>query len=557
MKSLKTLHRRIRAKHVFIALVSLTALLVPAMAFAIPGAGEFTSLESATGREMSELYNLIAKICLVIFVIVCAVLFGAILRFRRRSEDEMPEQTHGNFKVEMGLLIAASVTQIFIGAKTIDVMWYVETIPETQMTVEAIGYQWDWQFRYPDHGGFVSEDLVIPAYTNVKLEITSKDVIHSLFIPELGVKMDAVPGRFNYWWVNADGPLNQVVAEDRRSREVRKARLANRKTTTRPDNMPLLKVLNALTLTDEAERPETLEGLEREVSYLADGRAGQIGDGRYAKYDAVEYRGMCTELCGRGHYDMYFRVVAMTPSSFEQWIEDQKSGGSGEANGSEIYASKCASCHGAEGEGVAGQFPPLAGSEWVNEDNEENKRRHIQVVLEGLKGEIEVLGQKYNGVMQPWFNVFNDEEVAAVVNHERISWGNNGGEVDAKLVAEVRKDLGYPPYPAGGAIPVDEKDLIANGEKIYDACVTCHGADGTMGPAVLTKSPMVKSDIEGYVSMLVNGVAGKKSAMGRSMNNYDIASLITYTRNKFGDGASAVQPAEVERIRKDVTKPLN
>lgn len=537
-------------RKLFGALALLVTLLLPAIALAIPGAGDFTSLDSPSGREIADLYNMLAKICFVIFVIVCTVLFAAILKFRRKSEDERPEQVHGNMKIEMGLLLAASAVQIFIGVKTIDTMWYVEKLPETEMTVEAIAYQWDWQFRYPDHGGFIAEDLVIPAHSNIKLDITSKDVIHSLFVPELGIKMDAVPGRFNYWWVNADGPLNQVGIADNRVLE-KQPRLG----TTRPDNVIVANTLNALSLVEVEERSPVTSGLEQKVNYLAASRATQINDGKYAKYDAVEYRGMCTELCGKGHYDMYFRVVAMTPASFKQWIEDQKSGAGKEVNGQAIYDGKCASCHGKEGNGIAGQFPPLVASEWVNEDSEENKRRHIQVVLEGLKGEIQVKGVTYNGVMQPWFNVLNDAEVAAVVNHERTSWGNAGGEVDEKLVADVRAGLGYPAFSAGGAAPVPEADLVAEGEKIYAACVTCHGDDGKLSKAQIANSPKVIGDIQGYVSMLVNGTE-KKSAMGRTMTNREIAAIISYTRQSFGNKASAVQPAEIDGIRKDVTKPL-
>ena len=295
-------------------------LLAPAMAWAIPGAGDFTSLDSPTGREMAGLYNMLAKICFVIFTIVASVMIAAILRFRRRSEDERPEQTHGNFQVEVGILLAATILQIFIGWRTIEVMWYVEKMPETEITIEAIGYQWDWQFRYPDQGGFISDDLVIPAHTNVRLNITSKDVIHSLFIPELGVKMDAVPGRFNYWWVNADGPINQAVLEN----DYRVSPTYDKRNTTRPEGM--VDLFNAMYFYPEGKGAKTVRGLEKRVDYLAASRTVEEVS-PYAKYDAVEYRGMCTELCGKGHYDMYFRTVAMTPASFKEWVEFQQSGG--------------------------------------------------------------------------------------------------------------------------------------------------------------------------------------------------------------------------------------
>src|SRR5690606_4508210 len=126
------------------------------------------------------------------------------------------------------------VVQVYTGVITLNVMTEVEVIPEPEdigITVEAIAYQWGWQFRYPDYNGMLTDDLVVSAHTNVKLEITSRDVIHSIFIPELGVKMDAVPGRFNLWWFNADGPVNQVLAEGERASRVEK----ERKVTTRPD----------------------------------------------------------------------------------------------------------------------------------------------------------------------------------------------------------------------------------------------------------------------------------------------------------------------------------
>jgi cytochrome c oxidase subunit II len=426
----------------------------PTMAWAIPGAGNFTSLDSPTGREMASLYNLLAIICLVIFIIVCIVMGAAIVLFRRKADDERPAQVHGNMKIEMSLLVAATLVQVFIGYKTVGTMWYVEKLPETQVTVEAIGYQWDWQFRYPEHG-FVAEDLVIPAHTNVRLEITSKDVIHSLFIPELGVKMDAVPGRFNYWWVNADGPINQIRDE----RAVTTAARPNY-VTTRTSPAIIKDTLNAFSLVEPVERTVTARGLEQKVTYLSASRKGQVGDDRYAKYDAIEYRGMCTELCGKGHYNMYFRVVAMTPASYNRWIQDMKS----------------------------------------------------------------------------------------------------GGVVDAKLVAEIRAGLKYPAFPAGGAEPVPEQDLLSEGKKIYGSCESCHGADGKALPGLpnLTSSPMVLADPAALVTMLVKGQddpkwPGSHSPMGQSMTDRELASLISYIRGKdLGNAASSVQPDEIARIRKSI-----
>lgn len=532
--------------------VAVLAVLLPLAALAIPGSGEFTAIDSPSGRDITELYNIVAKICLVILIIVEGVLLAAIIKFRRKSDDEQPVQTHGNLKLELGWTLAAIVVQVYIGFATVDVMFEVETIPETEMTVEAIAYQWDWEFRYPDHGGIVHEDLIVPANTNIKLEVTSRDVIHSIFIPELGVKIDAVPGRFNYWWFNADGPINATrVRDDRRVQQPEQERYV----TTRPDWWKYFS-LEFLPDTDEQfylKSEETGESnLERRVAFLGASRDATTSP--YEKYNAVEYRGMCTELCGKDHWDMYFRAVAMTQSDFEQWLEDKRTGGPGEVDGAKIYTKNCAACHGADGKGTGDTYPPLVGARYTTQDD--YMKEHISIVLNGLEGEIQVLGKTYNGVMQP-FNKLNDAEVAAVVNHERTSWGNEGTEVTEEMVAEVREASGLPPFPAGGAEPVPTDELMKVGERVYGACVSCHGSDGKGLDDVptLVKNPTVMGDVKTSVAVLLQPEKGDWAAhpaMGRPLSDRQLAGLMTYLRNSFGNEGSAVQPEEVDRIRTEL-----
>lgn len=96
----------------------------------------------------------------------------------------------------------------------------------------------------------------------------------------------------------------------------------------------------------------------------------------------------------------------------------------------------CAACHQASGQGAAGQFPPLAGSEWVNEAS---PNRMIRLVLNGLQGPITVKGQNYNNNMVPW-NMLSDEEVAAVITYVRQNkeWGNNASAVTPAQVKAIR-----------------------------------------------------------------------------------------------------------------------
>lgn len=103
------------------------------------------------------------------------------------------------------------------------------------------------------------------------------------------------------------------------------------------------------------------------------------------------------------------------------------------AVGKALYETNCASCHMANGEGVAGTFPPLAGSERVNGPAAE----HIKVVLNGLSGPITVKGETYNGFMTPFMHL-SDEEIANIVTYERTAWGNTGGAVTAEQVRALR-----------------------------------------------------------------------------------------------------------------------
>ena len=106
--------------------------------------------------------------------------------------------------------------------------------------------------------------------------------------------------------------------------------------------------------------------------------------------------------------------------------------------GKKIFSANCATCHQANGEGVAGQYPPLAGSEFTNGGS----RRAAMIVLKGLEGPVKVKGQMFgSAVMQPWDKTLTDQKIADVLTYERTSWGNHGSPVTAEQIAGLRKEL--------------------------------------------------------------------------------------------------------------------
>ncbi len=108
-----------------------------------------------------------------------------------------------------------------------------------------------------------------------------------------------------------------------------------------------------------------------------------------------------------------------------------------DVDGARVFAAICAACHQSTGLGLAGAFPPLDGSSWVTGDG----FRPAAIVLQGLQGEIEVLGETYNGVMPGYRDQLSDPEIAAVVSYLRSSWSNDAPAIDAATVAAMREKL--------------------------------------------------------------------------------------------------------------------
>jgi cytochrome c oxidase cbb3-type subunit II len=108
------------------------------------------------------------------------------------------------------------------------------------------------------------------------------------------------------------------------------------------------------------------------------------------------------------------------------------------SHGGQVYASHCASCHQQNGEGLAGVFPPLKGNPVVID---RDPAEHIRVVLFGLQGKA-INGISYQASMPAHAQLLSDLEIAAVINHERTSWGNNAPTVVPKDVEKIRQQGG-------------------------------------------------------------------------------------------------------------------
>ncbi len=135
-------------------------------------------------------------------------------------------------------------------------------------------------------------------------------------------------------------------------------------------------------------------------------------------------------------------------------LQPKSPGGEMIARGKRVFQTYCQVCHQATGLGLPGQYPPLAGSEWVLADQ---PTRIIRIVLNGATGPIEVKGQAFNNTMVPWRDMLKDEDIAAVLSYVRGNkdWGNDAGPVSPDEIKTIREEI------KGRAAPFTAPELLA------------------------------------------------------------------------------------------------
>ncbi|HLI11188.1 MAG TPA: c-type cytochrome [Alphaproteobacteria bacterium] len=241
------------------------------------------------------------------------------------------------------------------------------------------------------------------------------------------------------------------------------------------------------------------------------------------------------------------------------------------AAGAEVFAANCAACHGAEGKGVPGAFPPLAGDPVVNAAN---PTEQISTVLHGLQGK-EIGGQKYSAQMPAFASQLSDEQIADVIDHERTSWGNHGSLITSADVVTVRANqpararpaaAAAAPAPATSAVPPAAKAGFnaAEGARLFAAnCAACHGAMGTGVPGVfppLAHDPVVtapdptahiRTVLDGLKDKAISGVnyAAQMPSFAAQLSNEQIADIIDHERTSWGNNAPPVTPQDVAKQR--------
>ncbi|HEX6564150.1 MAG TPA: cytochrome c [Chthoniobacterales bacterium] len=106
--------------------------------------------------------------------------------------------------------------------------------------------------------------------------------------------------------------------------------------------------------------------------------------------------------------------------------------------GKALFSQNCVTCHQATGQGLTGQYPPLAGSEIVLG---EATNRYIAIVLKGLQGPVTIKGETVNNSMQAWEGQYTDAQLSAILTYERSDWGNNAPPIPPEAIKQVRDEF--------------------------------------------------------------------------------------------------------------------
>ena len=340
-------------------------------------------------QEIYDLHMLSLWIVTIIGVIVFSVMFWSIFH-HRKSKGVKPAKFSHSTTVEIVWTVIPLVIIVSLAVPATKLLIKMEDTSDTEITVKATGYQWKWKYDYLD------DDLTIfSALAEKSTEISQRDS---------GMN----PMDEKNYLLDVDNPI--VLPTNTKIRIL----------TTAND------VIHAWWVPD--------------LGWKRDAIPGFINDNWAIIEKPGTYRGNCAEICGKGHGYMPIVVNAVPMDEYKDWVAEKKAEQDAKNNqsdmvltmqelmtkGETVYKAQCLVCHQANGEGLTGAFPAIAGSSLAIESD--NRLKHIHQIIYG------------KGIMPAFGEQLGDVDIAAIVTFTRNAYGNNTGDIiQPKEVAEARK----------------------------------------------------------------------------------------------------------------------
>lgn len=196
----------------------------------------FQEPASLVKARIHDFHDFLLVVITLITIFVLALMVYICWKFRK-SANPTPSKTSHNTTLEVLWTVIPVVILVVIAVPSFKLLYYGDRTPNPDMTLKVVGHQWYWSYEYPDLGEVkfdsnivqgadlkpgqkrlleVDQPVVLPINTNVRIQFASTDVMHSWFMPSLGVQVYTTPGRLNEGWVNITkegtyyGQCNQI-----------------------------------------------------------------------------------------------------------------------------------------------------------------------------------------------------------------------------------------------------------------------------------------------------------------------------------------------------------
>jgi cytochrome c oxidase subunit 2 len=157
-------------------------------------------------RQLNNLLFPVFWIAVAVFALVAGLVCFCVFRFRARADDEAPRQIHGNTRLELTWTILPALLLAGIAIPTVKMVFDINRYPKNAITVDVTGHRWWWQYSYEGTNVTSANELHIPTGQKIVINLTSVDVIHNFWVPQLAGKVYAIPGRHNKLMIAADKP---------------------------------------------------------------------------------------------------------------------------------------------------------------------------------------------------------------------------------------------------------------------------------------------------------------------------------------------------------------
>jgi cytochrome c oxidase subunit 2 len=215
---------------VLLGLIAPLGLIKPALAQQVYAPRPWEMGMQAAGGPLKQqiigLHDLVLVIITVITLFVAGLLLWVMWRYSAKRNPAPSQISHNSF-LEVAWTVLPILILVVIAIPSFRLVYYEDRTPDADMTVKVTAHQWYWEYSYPDKGNIdfssyivpddqlkpgqlrlltVDNDLVVPAGKNIRVLAGSADVIHSFFVPSLGVQRYAIPGRTIETWFRADKP---------------------------------------------------------------------------------------------------------------------------------------------------------------------------------------------------------------------------------------------------------------------------------------------------------------------------------------------------------------